>query len=39
MPDDIRWIQRFGNYKKALAALERSVVAAQERDLKNCQKK
>jgi len=33
MPDDIRWIQRFGNYKKALAALERSVVAAQERNL------
>ena len=33
MPDDIRWIQRFKSYKKALAALERSVIAAQERDL------
>ena len=33
MPDDIRWIQRFNNYKKALAALERSVVAAKERKL------
>jgi len=33
MPDDIRWIQRFNNYKKALAALERAVTAAQERDL------
>ena len=31
--DDIRWIQRFNNYKKALAALERSVIAAQERSL------
>jgi len=33
MPDDIRWIQRFNSYKKALATLERSVVAARERDL------
>jgi nucleotidyltransferase substrate binding protein (TIGR01987 family) len=33
MPDDIRWIQRFNNYKKALAVLERSVATAQERNL------
>ena len=33
MPNDIRWIQRFNNYKKALATLERTVIAAQERTL------
>jgi nucleotidyltransferase substrate binding protein (TIGR01987 family) len=33
MPDDVRWVQRFSSYKKALAALERSVAAARERDL------
>jgi nucleotidyltransferase substrate binding protein (TIGR01987 family) len=33
MPDDIRWVQRFNSYKKALAVLERSVIAAQERNL------
>ena len=33
MPDDIRWIQRYNSYKKALAVLERSIAAAQERDL------
>ena len=33
MPEDVRWIQRFNNYKKAVAALERSVVAARERNL------
>jgi len=33
MPDDIRWIQRYSSYKKALAALERSVIAAKERNL------
>jgi len=33
MPDDIRWIQRFNSYKKALAVLERAVVAANERNL------
>jgi nucleotidyltransferase substrate binding protein (TIGR01987 family) len=33
MPDDVRWIQRLNSYKKALAALERSVAAAQERNL------
>ena len=31
--NDIRWVQRFNSYKKALAALERAVVAAQERNL------
>jgi len=31
--DDIRWIQRFNNYKKALAVLGRSVTVAQERNL------
>jgi len=33
MPDDIRWVQRFSSYTKALAALERSVTTAQERNL------
>jgi len=33
MESDIRWIQRFDSYKKALAALERSVEAAQSRNL------
>jgi nucleotidyltransferase substrate binding protein (TIGR01987 family) len=33
MPDDMRWIQRFNSYKKAFAALERSVTAAQEKKL------
>ena len=33
MPDDIRWVQRFNSYKKALATLERSVIVAQERSL------
>ena len=31
--DDIRWLQRFDSYKKALAVLERSVFAAQQRKL------
>ncbi len=31
--DDIRWLQRFDSYKKALAVLERSVLAAQQRKL------
>ena len=30
---DIRWVQRFESYKKALASLERSVISAEERDL------
>ena len=33
MPDDIRWIQRLDSFRKALAALERSVAAAKEREL------
>lgn len=33
MPENVRLIQRFNNYKKAVAALERSVVAARERNL------
>jgi len=31
--DDTRWLQRFDSYRKALAVLERSVFAAQEREL------
>jgi len=31
--DDIRWLQRLDSYKKALAVLERSVIAAQQRKL------
>ncbi|GBU25050.1 hypothetical protein R83H12_01689 [Fibrobacteria bacterium R8-3-H12] len=31
--DDTRWLQRFDSYKKALAVLERSVFAAQQRKL------
>jgi len=33
MTSDIRWIQRFDSYKKALAVLERAVSAGQERKL------
>ena len=33
MTSDIRWIQRFDSYKKALATLERAVFAGQERKL------
>jgi nucleotidyltransferase substrate binding protein (TIGR01987 family) len=33
MSGDVRWVQRFNSYKKALATLERSVVAARKRDL------
>ncbi|MDR2581963.1 MAG: nucleotidyltransferase substrate binding protein [Fibromonadaceae bacterium] len=33
MENDIRWVQRFDSYKKALATLERSVEAAKSRDL------
>lgn len=31
--EDIRWIQRFSNYRKALARLGEAVTLAQERDL------
>tara|TARA_Y100001933_G_C18922193_1_gene531481 strand:+ start:194 stop:607 length:414 start_codon:yes stop_codon:yes gene_type:complete len=30
---DIRWIQRFNNYKKALSQLEAAVLLMEERDL------
>jgi hypothetical protein len=30
---DIRWMQRFDNFQRALQALERGVVLAQSRDL------
>ena len=33
MMGDVRWIQRFNSYKKALATLERTVVAARARTL------
>jgi nucleotidyltransferase substrate binding protein (TIGR01987 family) len=33
MTDDIRWVQRFDSYKKALAALERTVAITAERPL------
>ncbi|GHV90889.1 nucleotidyltransferase [Spirochaetia bacterium] len=33
MTEDVRWVQRFENYKKALATLERAVNLASERPL------
>jgi hypothetical protein len=30
---DIRWIQRFNNYRKALARLSEAIALAEERDL------
>ncbi len=33
MESDIRWVQRFDSYKKALATLERSVEVAKSRSL------
>jgi len=33
MESDIRWVQRFDSYKKALATLGRSVEAAESRNL------
>jgi len=33
MENDIRWVQRFDSYKKALATLERSVEVAKSRSL------
>ena len=35
---DIRWIQRFNNYQKALAQLEQGVELASERDLSALEK-
>ena len=33
MNDDIRWIQRFNNYKKVLRQLEAAVILSHEREL------
>lgn len=33
MNDDIRWVQRFNNYKKALGQLEAAVLLSHEREL------
>lgn len=35
MPEDIRWKQRFSNYKRALQTLTEAVALAQTRDLSN----
>ena len=34
-PKDVRWIQRFDNFKRALAQLARAAALAKERDLSN----
>lgn len=36
--DDIRWIQRFQNYKRALQKLEDAVVLKEERELTDLEK-
>ena len=33
MPSDIRWIQRFNNFKKAFSQLEEAEKRAEERSL------
>lgn len=38
MSHDIRWIQRFNNYKKALAGLQEASVLADERELSKLEK-
>jgi len=38
MKEDIRWIQRFSHYQKALAKLEAAVHLAQERPLSELEK-
>ncbi len=38
MKNDIRWIQRFSNYKKALAQLENAVKITKERELSDLEK-
>ena len=38
MNEDIRWKQRFQNYKKALATLKNAVELAQERELTELEK-
>ncbi|SFH81552.1 hypothetical protein SAMN05192551_103144 [Tindallia magadiensis] len=38
MVKDIRWIQRFQNYKKALSQLQQGVDLLMERELSNLEK-
>src|ERR1700761_9123101 len=38
MEKDIRWIQRFSNYRKALARLSEAVELFEERDLSNIER-
>ena len=38
MENDIRWVQRFGNYKKALSNLEEAIEIATERELSKLEK-
>ena len=38
MDEDIRWKQRFQNYKKALATLKNAVELAEERELSDLEK-
>ncbi len=38
MTQDIRWIQRFANYKKAFAQLKEAVELSEERELSNLEK-
>lgn len=33
MAEDIRWIQRFSNYRKALARLREAIELSEEREL------
>ena len=38
MQKDIRWIQRFSNYQKALAQLAESVALSEKRELSKLEK-
>ena len=38
MENDIRWVQRFDNYKKGLLQLSEAVVLMSQRDLSNLEK-
>jgi len=38
MGEDIRWLQRFSNYKKALSQLEKAVDLSNERELSDLEK-
>ena len=38
MDEDIRWKQRFANYKKALLTVKNAVALAAERDLSDLEK-